>query len=240
MKLHAQILTGLVAGVAAGALCKLPGLATIQRVVIAIEPAGTVFIKLITMVVVPLVVASLFVGVASLGDARRLGRIGGKTLAYFAATTLAAAIIGTTVALAAGVGGGLTQGVRDSLTSQFGEAGQGAAQAISAVPTFLQTIVALVPQNPFAAAAAGELLPLIVAVCAFGAAATVTDTDGSRAVVRFFSGVNDLAMIIVGWLMRLAPIAVFVLIAAMVARTGFDLLQQLVMFALVVVLALVL
>ena len=104
MKLHHQIFLGLLAGLALGAISRFPGAEPLQRVLIACEPLGTAFIRLITMVVVPLVVASLFVGVASLGDMRRLGRIGGKTLAYFLATTVVAAGIGLTVALLAGLG----------------------------------------------------------------------------------------------------------------------------------------
>jgi DAACS family dicarboxylate/amino acid:cation (Na+ or H+) symporter len=96
----------------------------------------------------------------------------------------------------------------------------------------------MVPQNPFAAAASGDLLPLIVAVCAFGAAATVTSGDGRRTVVAFFQGVNDLAMVIVGWLMHAAPVAVLVLVAATVARTGANLLTHLLVYSVVVVLAL--
>ena len=88
-----------------------------------LEPVGTIFIRLITMVVVPLVIASLFVGVASLGDVRRLGRIGGWTLVYFLGTTALAAIIGTAVALAAGVGAGLDPSVRDAIAGRFASAG---------------------------------------------------------------------------------------------------------------------
>ena len=86
--------------------------------VIALEPIGTVFIRLITMVVVPLVIASVFVGVASLGDVRSLGRIGGKTLGYFVGTTVLAAIVGLVVASVAHVGAGLPQADRDALLGQ--------------------------------------------------------------------------------------------------------------------------
>lgn len=238
MKLHVRILAGLAGGVALGAIAKVPGAEGLQRTVVALEPIGTIFIRLITMVVVPLVVASLFVGVASLGDIRRLGRIGGKTLGYFAATTFVAAVIGVAIALIAHVGAGLDSSVRDTLTNQFRDRGTSAAQDVSLVPTLMQTLVAMIPQNPFGSAAAGDLLPLIVAVCAFGAAATTVETEGKRAIVAFFQGVNDLAMVIVGWLMRLAPLAVFILVAAMVAKTGFDLLKSLLVYALIVVLAL--
>ena len=108
MKLHTRILIGLAAGVAIGAAARsVPALAAGVE---WLEPAGTIFIRLITMVVLPLVIASLFVGVTSLGDIRRLGRIGGRTLAYFLITTVLAAIIGMAVALVARVGTGLDPG----------------------------------------------------------------------------------------------------------------------------------
>src|SRR5688572_28785765 len=117
MTLHTKILIGLVAGVAMGAAAR--GVPAIAAIVEWLEPAGTIFIRLITMVVLPLVIASLFVGVTSLGDIRRLGRIGGRTLAYFLMTTVLAAIIGTSVALVAQVGTGLDPAVRDSIAGRF-------------------------------------------------------------------------------------------------------------------------
>lgn len=234
MKLHARIFAGLAGGIALGAVAKSPGAELVQRAVLAIEPVGTLFIRAISMVVVPLVVASLFVGVASLGDVRRLGRIGGKTLAYFAATTFAAASIGLGVALVAGVGSGVESSVRDLLIASQ----PGPVPPVPPSPTFVQTVIGLVPTNPFAAAASGDLLPLIVAVCAFAAAAAIIAEERRRAVVTFFEGINDLAMVVVGWLMPVAPVAVFVLVAATVARAGIDVLRSLALFALVVVAAL--
>jgi Na+/H+-dicarboxylate symporter len=235
MKLHTQILSGLAVGAGLGALAKLPGAEPLLRGVLAVEPVGTAFIRLVSMVVVPLVIASLFVGVTSLGDVRRLGRIGGKTLLYFAATTLLAAAIGLLVAKLLDVGGGLDAAARDALIAPFQDQ---AGQARGPTPTLVQTLLAMIPANPFAAAAQGELLPLIVAVCIFGAAATVSQGDGKRVVIGFFQGVNELAMIVIGWLMRLAPIAVLVLAAVTVARSGGALLASLLLYVLAVVLAL--
>src|SRR4051794_30763665 len=93
-----NIFIGLIAGAALGAVSKLDGAAPLRDVLIAIEPIGTAFIRLATMIVVPLVIASLFTGVASLGDIRRLGAIGGRTFAYFITTTFLAATIGLVVA----------------------------------------------------------------------------------------------------------------------------------------------
>ena len=242
MKLEKKILIGLVGGGAIGGLSRAPGMHWLEAVLTGIEPLGTVFIRLITMVVVPLVIASVFVGVASLGDIRSLGRVGGKTLAYFLGTTFAAALIGLIAATASHVGTGLSGVERDALVSRLGDqtAGASAAAQAATAPTLVQTLVNMIPQNPFASAAQGgaDLLPLIIAVCIFGAASTVVSGEGRRTVLRFFEGVNEIAMVVVGWLMRLAPAAVFVLIAAMVARSGLALLDQLLVFAAVVVLAL--
>ena len=242
MKLRTKILAGLVAGVLVGIVARIPDLGALQRmvrmVVLMVEPLGIMFIRLLTMTIVPLIVASLFVGVASLGDVRRLGRIGGKTLGWFLGSTLIAATIGLGTALAARLGEGLDAATRDSLTTQFEQHGSAAAQVVA--PTLTQSLLAMIPSNPFAAAAQGELLPLIVAVCIFGAAATAVHGDGKRAVVSFFEGVNELSMVVIRWLMKLAPAAVFVLIAATVAKSGLDLLRSLALYCAVVLAAMAL
>jgi len=231
VRLERKILLGFGAGVVVGLLARAPGMASFAVVASYLEPVGTVFIRLITMVVVPLVVASVFVGVASLGDIRSLGRVGAKTLTFFFGTTLVAALIGLLVATTANVGAGFSIPSQDAAT---------AGATTPAVPGVVQTLINLVPQNPFAAAAQGgaDLLPLIVAVCFFGAAATVVGAERRQPVVRFFEGVNEMAMVVVGWLMRLAPYGVFALIAAAVARSGLGLLDQLLAFGAVVVVAL--
>ena len=233
MKLERKILLGFGAGVVVGLVARAPGMGSFATAVSYVEPVGTVFIRLITMVVVPLVVASVFVGVASLGDIRSLGRVGAKTLAFFLTTTLVAALIGLLVATITGVGAGFSIPTPDATTQPSGA-------TPSVVPGVAQTLINLVPQNPFAAAAQGgaDLLPLIIAVCFFGAAATVIDRQRREPVVRFFEGVNEMAMVVVGWLMQLAPYGVFALIAAAVARSGVGLLDQLLAFGAVVVIAL--
>lgn len=233
MTLQTRIIAGLVAGIALGwASRHSEGLAT---VVGWIEPLGTIFIRLITMVVVPLVIASLFTGVASLGDVRKLGRIGGRTLAYFLVTTVLAAVIGTAVALSAGIGAGLDPAFRDAITSRFEAAGTNATRGVASVPSLTQTLISIVPQNPIGAAAEGDLLAVIFAVIVFGAAATALDAGRLQPLVSFFTAVNDVAMVVIQWLMHLAPVAVCVLIAATVLRSGVDLLWSLATYALIVV-----
>ncbi len=232
MKLHTSILLGLVAGAAVGGAARLAG-APLQRAVLLAEPLGTAFIRLVTMVVVPLVIASLFVGVASLGDVRRLGQIGGRSLGWFLATTVAAATIGLATALVLHVG-------RNAPAVAFASQAANGADAPDGVSAagLGKALLALIPQNPFAAAAQADLLPLIVAVCLFAAAATAIGEERRRPLLSFFESVNDVAMVLIRWLMALAPAAVLVLIAATVARSGLAMLRSLLWYAVVVVIAL--
>jgi proton glutamate symport protein len=234
MKLQTKIFVGLIAGIAIGAVSRIGGAGALRTVLVALEPLGTVFIRLITMVVIPLVVASLFLGIASLGDVRRLGRIGGKTLAYFFVTTLLAAIIGLEAARIGHLGEGVDAGPRSSAAADSA-GGRDPGVTTPKAPDLVRTLVEMTPQNPFAAAAQGDLLPLIIAVCIFGAAATVIQGAGKTALLNFFEGVNELSGVVVRWLMVAAPAAVFVLIAATVAKSGLDLLASLLTYSLVVV-----
>jgi Na+/H+-dicarboxylate symporter len=172
------------------------------------------------------VVASLFVGIATLGDVRQLGRIGGRTLAWFLGTTVIAATIGLLVALVSGVGRG---------ASVLPASGATAIDTSATLPGFGQTLIDMVPQNLFGAAARGDLLPLIVAVCLFASAATVLSDDRRRVLLSLFEAINDISMIVVRWLMYLAPLAVLVLVAETVATSGLDLLASLAGYALVVI-----
>jgi DAACS family dicarboxylate/amino acid:cation (Na+ or H+) symporter len=234
MKLHTRILLGLAAGGVVGFAARhSDGLA---RVVGWLEPAGTIFIRLITMVVVPLVIAGLFVGIASLGDIRRLGRIGGRTLAYFLVTTTLAATIGVAVALLTGAGRGATAPL--SPTASVTAPVETAAEA-KAVPTLWQTLVGMVPANPIAAAAQGDLLAIIFTVVLFAAATTTLDAERRRPLVAFFGALNDASLVVIRWLMWLAPVAVAILIAVTVLRSGAELLRSLASYAAIVVAALV-
>ena len=136
MKLQTRIFAGLLVGATAGTISKAAVATPLRDGLIAIEPIGTAFIRLITMVVVPLVIGSLFTGIASLGDPRRLGRIGGRTLAYFLGTTFAAAVIGLCVARA------MPFGLVPTL-------GAGKVTPTGAIPTLAESLLAIIPQNPF-------------------------------------------------------------------------------------------
>lgn len=239
MRLQTKIFIGLILGLASGFLARLPQLSALRTAVEFVEPVGTIFIRLITMVVIPLVAGSLFTSVASLGSIRRLGTIGARTLTWFVGSTFLAAVIGLVVALVAGAGGGLDPSVRDAVTQRFADAGAGASANVSAVPSLKQTLINIVPVNPIAAAAQGDLLALIFAVILFAAATTALDEDQRRPLITFFAAVNDVSMVVIRWLMILAPAAVGILIAVTVVRSGLDLLRSLATYAFIVVAALI-
>ena len=244
MRTQTRILLGLAAGVAFGVLVRLWDIAVLRTALLAMEPVGTAWIRLITMVVVPLVIASLFVAIASVGDLRRLAGLGGRTLGFFLVTTVFAASIGLAAALLVEPGLGIDPSTGDTLTAELGSAAAGAGEAgadspgAAAAPpsrTLGDAVISMIPRNPIAAAAQMDLLPLIVSVLIFGAAANLIAEERRQTLIGFFSGVNDLCMVVIGWVMKLAPYAVFVLIATTTVRFGTELLWRLLIYSLVVV-----
>jgi Na+/H+-dicarboxylate symporter len=231
MQLYTKILIGLVAGALLGLTANLLELDWLRGFLIAIEPIGTAFIRLITMVVVPLVAASLLIGTASLGDLRKLGRMGGKTVAYYLGTTAVAVTIGILISNIVRPGARIDPATRDSLAAAFEEQAGRAVQLAAEKPSIVETLLNMIPTNPIQSAAQMDLLPLIVFTVLFGAALTLIDEQRKRAVLQVAEGVNQTVMVLIDWIMKLAPYAVFALIGAVVARFGLDLLRSLVFYA---------
>ena len=240
MQLYTKILIGLVLGAIFGGAAGYFEIEPLQNLFSSLEPLGTAFINLITMIVIPLVVASLLVGTASLGDLRKLGRIGGKTVAYYMTTTAIAVTIGLGLANVLKPGAGVSEATRDDLATRYGGAALERMDVADQAPGWVETLMSIIPRNPVQAAAEMDLLSLIFFTICFGAALTVIQPDRRDAVLNFFHGINEASMVLINWIMELAPYAVFVLIAAVVSNFGFDLLQSLLMYTLVVVLGLML
>ncbi len=240
MQLYTKILLGLVLGALAGLLPKLPALRWLEPVLVGLEPVGTVFIRLITMIVIPLVVASLLLGVAALGDLRRLGRLGGKTISYYLVTTALAVTVGLVVSNVVRPGARIAPETRERLAAKFEAEAASRMALVDKAPSVTDVLVNSVPRNPIRAAAEFDLLPLIVFTLIFGAAVTLLPADRKRGFLEFFETVNEASMTVIRWVMELAPYAVFALLAAVVARFGLDLLRSLLIYALCVVLGLAL
>lgn len=244
MQLYTKIFIGLILGVVVGVVVNVTGLAGAPFWVEVIRPpldfVGSLFIRAITMIVIPLVVASLMMGVTALGDVRKLGRIGGKTVGYYLVTTALAITIGLILAVAVKPGSRISPESRDALAEEFAaEAGRRVALAADR-PDVWQVLLDMIPNNPIAAAAQGNLLPLIIFVVIFGAAVTLLAPERREVFVRFFEAINDACMVLIEWIMALAPYAVFALITSVTSRFGLDILGSLAVYAGVVVAGLVL
>jgi Na+/H+-dicarboxylate symporter len=240
MQLYTKILIGLIAGAIAGVVANVFAIDFLQSLFSTLEPLGTAFIRLITMIVIPLVVASLMVGTASLGDLRKLGRIGGKTLAYYMCTTAIAVTIGLGLSNIVEPGGRVDEATRESLSARYGGEAAARMDLAESAPSPVDVLLNMIPRNPVRAAAEMDLLPLIFFTIVFGAAISVVQEEYRKPVLNFFHGVNEASMVIVDWVMQLAPYAVFALIASVVANFGLDLLRSLLIYSLTVVAGLLL
>ena len=239
MKLYTKISIGLVSGAVAGiganVIASRTGSTWLQSGLSALSPVGDAFINAITMIVIPLVVASLVVGVASLGDLRALGRLGGKTLAYYLATTAIAVTIGLTLSNIVKPGSGIDESSRTALLAEYGGDAEGRIQLAQEKPSLVDVFVGMIPRNPIRAMADGDMLQLIVFTILFGAAASMLREEHKKPILDVFVAINEIAMTIINWIMALAPYAVFALIAAVTAEFGLDILRSLAVYTMVVV-----
>ncbi len=244
MKLYTKISIGLIAGAVVGIgvniIAVQTGWTTGVTIARALEPLGTAFIRAITMIVIPLVVASLIVGVASLGDLRALGRIGGKTVAYYLTTTAIAVSIGIVLSNIIQPGSRIAEESKAALEQAYAGEAEGRIQLAQEAPGVVDMLLDMIPRNPIQAAAEGDMLPMIVFTLVIGAAASLLDQRRKEAFVGFFEAVNEISMTVVNWIMKTAPYAVFALIAAVTARFGFDILQSLLVYSVTVVIGLLL
>src|SRR3989441_384739 len=215
--------TGLGLGVAA-AMTRWPSLLALTQ---WLRPLGTLFLNLLSMVVIPLVATALFAGVAGLGDLRRVGRLGIRTLAFFWGTTLAAILIGFVVAALLLPLAPITPD-RQAALRQAAAADSGAVrQAAEQLTTGARFIVELIPSNPVRAAVDGNLLPLIVFITIFAVAAAALP-DEKRHTLTDLADVATLALIrIVRWVLLLAPLGIFAIVAGAVAKFGGALVRAL-------------
>ena len=235
-RLHTKILIGLVAGVPVGLL--------LGPRAEHIEFLGRLFILLIRMIVVPLVFSSLFVGTASLGNIRKLGRIGAKTVLYYLCTTAIAITIGLLLGNAIQPGSGLEESTKSELLESYStEAAQKieiASQRPSGADAIVETLIRIVPGNPIASLAEENMLQIIFFALLFGIAITLVPGNKGQPAIDFFEAVSEGMIQLVHIVMKFAPIGVLALIAAVVGKFGVDILFSLLKYALVVVAGLVL
>jgi len=240
MPLHTKILIGLLVGMAGG-LASNAFAADAAWLDIAVDyvanPIGQVFLRMLFMVVVPLVFASLVMGVAGFGDLQALGRVGGKTIAFFLFTTLIASAVGLFLVNVIRPGMALDEAIRVGLMAEYaGAADQRVEQSQTAFG--IQTFVNIVPRNPVDAAVRGDMLALIFFTIVFGLALARLPENVGGPLLRTIEGIGRTVEIMIGFAMKLAPVGVAGLIFAVTARFGFEILESLGLYVFVVLLGL--
>ena len=203
-----------------------------------LKPIGDVFMRMLKMVIVPLVFASLLVGIAGLGDIRKLGRLGGKTLGLYFLTTAIAVSIGLLMANLIEPGAYIDEAAKASLVAQFaGDVGSKAAAA-AAAPSAIENILNIIPTNPATAFATGNMLQIIFFAVLFGIALTMLGEGEGQIVVTFFDKIQNAMVMIIHIVMKIAPFGVAALVADVIGNSGSSILLALLAYAGVVLLAL--
>ena len=235
--LPARMLAGLVIGAILGVVAHAtagdaPGLA--RFVTLVTEPIGALFLRSLFMLVIPLIVSALTLGIAGLGDIRRLGRIGLRTLVYTVTASLIAVLLGIVLVNMVRPGDGLSEEARARLLSR-------ATTALAPTTTprsGLDFLLNLVPSNVVAAMADGDMLAVMVFSVFLGIGLLLTPGRPARQLEDTLQGLYDVVMRLLDLVIRTAPVAVACLLFSLTARLGIEVLHQLASFVFVVVTAL--
>jgi len=206
MKLWAKILIGLVAGMIVGII--------LGPRAEYLKPIGTLFINAIKMLIVPLIFSSLVVGVTSMKDPKKMGRVGLKTLGLYLGTTAIAITIGLIIGTILQPGVGLDFESVEKVAPQES-------------PSFVDTLVNLIPQNPVGALAGGNVLQIIVFSIFLGLAINFTGEKG-KPLANFFESLAEVMYKLTAMVMQMAPYGVFALMAWVAGKYGLSVLLPLI------------
>ena len=210
MGLPLQMGIGMVLGILVGTLAPKLGISAAF-----FKPFGDLFINLVRMVVVPLVLATLVSGAASVGDVGRLGRVAAKTLVFYFATTALAVAIGLVLGNIFQPGVGL-----DLSTANL------SAKEVAA-PSLVQVLMGIVPLNPVDALAKGNILQIIFFAVLVGMAISLCG-DKAKPAAAFFDAMSEVMIRVTSMVMHYAPIGVFALMAYTVSNHGLEVLLPLI------------
>jgi len=218
LKIHTQILIAMIMGVAAGLLFGQHA----QKIKII----GDIFLHLLQMIIIPLILASMIVGVVSIGNIRNLGRIGLRTFIYYTATTL----------LAVGLGLVLVNIIQPGVGVELA-AEQSAEEGVEVVSSLGDIIRNIVPKNLFEAASKGQVLPIIFFSILLGIAISSIGEKG-KPLVNLFDCLYSVMMKVTGWVILLAPFGVFALMASTIGLMGFSVIKSLALYMITVLIGL--
>ncbi|MEP6834959.1 MAG: dicarboxylate/amino acid:cation symporter [Gemmatimonas sp.] len=219
MKESTRVLVALGVAVAVGVAIGASGNAALTRAADSIAPIGALWVNAIRMTVIPLVVSLLITGVASASDVKAIGRLGVRSLVVFFGLLIAMSLV--MIPLAA-----FAFSLMPQMTGARPPLPEGAAQAASqlaeggTVQTFSTWLTGLIPTNPIAAATNGAMLQLVLFTLLFAVAVTRIAPESRSAIVAFFKAVGDAMLVLVRWVILLAPIGVFALVLPLTVHVG--------------------
>ena len=260
--LHIKILIGLLLGVALGLAAnwfgRLPVVEGIENPADAnanglhdrlewfaqniTEPAGKIFLRLMFMVVLPLVFSALALAVVEIGDVRRLGKLGLRTLFFTAILSSTAVVLGITLVDVIKPGHSLSPEKRDELKDRYAQGASASVEQAKKAKPLRDLVVDMLPENPLqemvgaidgTSKGNGMLAVMVFALILGAAITTVPEKCGT--LVGWLEGFNAISMVVIGWAMRLAPLGAGCLVFSITARLGFDILKTLMWFVLTVV-----
>ncbi|PIC57091.1 dicarboxylate/amino acid:cation symporter [Sporosarcina sp. P12(2017)] len=218
MKLARNIIIALIAGVVVGLVLNIftPSIFT-QADAFLFKPLGTIFLNLMKMLVVPVVFISIVLGTVGMGDTKKLGRIGGKTIGFFLITTAIALVIALSLGLLLKPGEG----------GNFETAN--ATYEAQEAPPVAETLLGIIPTNPISAMAEGNMLQIIFFAALVGFGMAMMGSKVER-VKELFEQANELIMYLITFVMKFAPYGAFGLIASAVGSQGMDALKVMGMY----------
>lgn len=210
LKISTQIFIAIILGIIAGLI--------LGQNAAHLKIVGDMFIRLLRMIIIPLIFASMVSGIVSIGNVRNLGRIGLRTFVYYLATTLLAVAVGLILVNLLKPGVGVALAVE-----------AGVEHAGREVPSVVSILTEIVPENLFAAMAEDKVLPVIFFSLMLGAAIS-TVGERARPLIGLFEAFNGVIMKITDWIMRLAPLGVFALMAVMIGQMGLAVIKPLAVY----------
>jgi DAACS family dicarboxylate/amino acid:cation (Na+ or H+) symporter len=242
MPLHWKMAIGFFAGLVLGMVVHATGGADagwVQGLTTWVtQPIGTLFLRLIFMLVLPLLFSALVVGVAEMGDIRSLGRIGWKTLAYTVVVSGIAVLLGLGLVNWLKPGAGVDPATAQQLLSEGASRAQAIVSGAGTQPRGLDMLLSIVPDNIVGAAASNGILAVMFFALMLGIGLVLTPAPSARVLLRGIEGLFEVSMTLIGLVIRLAPYAVFCFMFNLAALFGWDLLVRLGAYVGVVVLAL--
>ncbi|MEL6413139.1 MAG: dicarboxylate/amino acid:cation symporter, partial [Bacteroidota bacterium] len=220
--LHIQILIGLLLGLGFAVLSikvGLPATFTVNY----IKPFGTLFLNSLKLVAIPLIFASLVVGITSIEDVTRLSRIGGKTFLIYTLTTVLAVMLGLAIANLVKPGQVISEQTRDRLMTLYASEAEQRSATLKELQTNgpLQFLIDLVPENLITALSSNlNLLQVVLLAIVFGIALLKIPPRKSKPLIQLFEGMNEAIVELIRFIMKLAPLGVFALVASLLVEVA--------------------